>query len=229
MANQISLPVIGNSGNGAASPQPVKNPVARGNPPEGPQSALIFLVIPVGSTSGSITVDVSQFGMSMVQSLLVDNEANGVGISVNAGTIGVTYGIQPAGTQIIPVFQTGTSLNIVVNVNGPFTIPVSLAFQIFNFEVAPASWVANLSVNGNVNIANVGGSVNVQVANSNLIGVGLAAEITGGAKSMLLTTISARLSIILKNISLGIHSSYSVSYTTPKRGRTSARCLTITH
>jgi hypothetical protein len=197
------------TGPGSFSPQPTKNPVATGTPKEGPQSALVFLVIPAGEMQGNLSTNIEQFGMSMVQSLLVDNEANATSITVKAGTQAVNFGIQALGTQIIPVFQTGTTLNINIKLPEAVAFDVSLAFQIFNFEVPPASWVANLAVSGNVNIANVGGAVNVNVQNSNLIGVGLAAEVTGGANSKLMTGLSNTVTTVKTASGVGTFKGFS--------------------
>jgi hypothetical protein len=79
------------------------------------------------------------------------------------------------------VFQTGTLLQIQVQLANPAPSPLTLAFQIFNVAVPQGSWFSSLAVNGNVDINDVSGSVNVIVNNADLIGVGLAAEITGGA------------------------------------------------
>ena len=190
MANQVVLPATNQVASGFL-PQPVSQPFSSGNPAEGPQSALLFLNIPAGQTTGSLNITLSQIGMSMVQSMLVDNEANEVAITVKGGSIGVSFGIQPSGTQIIPIFQKGTSFAINVTLAQVQLVPVSLAFQVFNTFVPPASWVSNLSVSGNVNINDVTGGVNVTVQNAELIGVGIAAEITGGASSTLLTGLTA--------------------------------------
>lgn len=188
MANQFSVP---STGAGASfSPQPVTNPYATGTPSEGPRSTLLFLVLPTGVLTGSLNTNLSQFGMSMVQSLLVDNEANNTSISVTCGNPAqaITFAIPPGASQIIPVFQTGQLLTINVvaaaaatDVNGN-PIPVSLAFQIFNTFIPPASWFANLSVNGTVDISEVTGGVNVNVSNAGTIGVAVTAEPTGGAR-----------------------------------------------
>jgi len=185
---------IPSTGAGAAySPQPITLPFATGYPKEGPLSALVFLTIPTGQLSGSLNVNISQFGMSMVQSLLVDNEANIVPITINVGqsNASVAFGIQPNGTQIIPVFQTGVNLTINVTVGPGAVAPVALAFQIFNTYVPPSSWVSNLSVNGDVDIMNVSGGVNVQVTNATSLGVGIVAEPVGGANSAFIGVNSA--------------------------------------
>ena len=188
MVNQLAIPATNVAPSGF-SPQPIPNPYATGAPPEGPLSALLFLEIPAGQLSGLVSVNISQFGMSMIQSMLVDNEANAVGITVNAGSNALNFGIQPSGSQIVPIFQTGVNLTINVTLTtaalDPETgnpVPVGLAFQIFNTYVPPASWVANLTVNGAVDIVNVTGGVNVTVSNVASIGVGIIAEPTGGAR-----------------------------------------------
>jgi hypothetical protein len=172
MANQYAVPSLGQGA--ALSPQPTAFPFKTGTPPEGPKSALISMVIPPGVLSFQLGVEVAQFGMSMVQSLLVDNEGNNVAITVKAGTIGTNFGIQPGGTQIIPVFQTGTNLLINVSLPAVQATATVIAFQIFNAFVPPASWVSNLSVAGNVNIAQITGTVNVAVQGTTPV------SITGG-------------------------------------------------
>lgn len=181
MANQIVIPSSGVSATRQASPQPVAFPYASGSPSEGPLSAIIEMTIPAGQLSATTQVNVSQFGMSMVQSLLVDNQGNAVEINVKAGTTGAAFGIQSAGTQIIPVFQMGNYLTIMVGLAAVRATATVIAFQIFNSFVPPASWVANLSVSGNVNIAQVSGNVNVVVQNASLLGLSLEAEPFGGA------------------------------------------------
>lgn len=132
----------------------------------------------------------TQFGMSMVQSLLIDNEANSVSVNIKAGSTGATFGIQPGGTQTIPVFQTGTYLTVRASLNAVSALPVILVLQIFNSWVPPASWVANLSVSGNVNIAQVTGNVNVVVQNATLLGLSLEAEPFGGASGLVVTALT---------------------------------------
>jgi hypothetical protein len=179
MVNQLAIP---STGAGAANlPSPVTNPYTTGQPKEGPLSALLFMTIPVGQTQAVYETNISQFGMSMVQSLLVDNEANAIGMTIKAGSIGVNFGIPPNASQIIPVFQNGTLLQINVTLAAASLTAVSLAFQIFNTFIPPASWFSTMSVNGNMTIESVSGNVQVEVQNANLLGVGIAAEITGGA------------------------------------------------
>jgi hypothetical protein len=173
MANQLAVPSL-NQG-AALSPQPVAFPFASGNPPEGPLSALVVLSIPAGQLTGQLTTNISQYGMSMVQSLLVDNEANSVALTVRAGTIGTNFGIQPFGTQIIPVYQTGVNLITTVTLGTVQTAATVIAFQIFNSSVPPASWVSNLSVSGDVNIASITGTVDVAVQGTTPV------SITGGS------------------------------------------------
>jgi hypothetical protein len=190
MANQVVIPSSGAAAARHTSPQPVAFPYASGTPPEGPLSALVATTIPAGQLSATSQFNVSQFGMSMVQSLLVDNEANDVAISVHAGTTGAAFGIQPAATQIIPVFQTGTNLTIMITLAQVQAIAVVVAFQIFNSFVPPASWVANLSVSGNVNIVEVAGNVNVVVQNASLLGISLEAEPFGGASGFVTSALT---------------------------------------
>lgn len=180
MVNQLAVPSLAQGP--AASPQPVAFPFNTGMPPEGPKSALISLTIPPGMISLQLGVEVGQFGMSMVQSLLVDNEGNNIAITVKAGQAGVAFGIQPAGTQIIPVFQSGTNLYITVTLPAAQITATVIAFQIFNAFVPPASWVSNLSVAGNVNIAQITGTVNVAVQGTTPVDiVSGTVHIAGGA------------------------------------------------
>jgi hypothetical protein len=102
-------------------------------------STLASLTIPAGAKNGSLSVDVSQFGMSGVQSLLVDNENNDAAITVTTGQVGVPFGIQAGGMRVIPVFQKGTLLNIRMTLVNVSAIPVSLAFRIFNTIISPAA------------------------------------------------------------------------------------------
>jgi hypothetical protein len=179
MVNQIAIPSTG--AGASVSPQPVTNPYATGQPKEGPLSAIMFLTIAAGQTTGILRTNISQYGMSMVQSLLVDNEANGIGATIKAGSIGLNFGIPPNASQLIPVFQTGVLLEIDVALESAPLAAVSLAFQIFNTFIPPASWFSTMSVNGNMTIESVSGNVAVEVQNAELIGVGIAAEVTGGA------------------------------------------------
>jgi len=99
--------------------------------------------------------------MSMVQSVMIDNEANNVAITVQGqNPPGVKFGIQPEGSQIIPIFAAGTTLSLSITLASVQLVDTQLAFQIFNTWVPPAQWVANLAIAGNVN-AQVSGIVNV--------------------------------------------------------------------
>jgi hypothetical protein len=180
MANQISIPASNAVASGY-SPQAVAFPFATGTPKEGPFSVVVSLVVPNGQTSATLHVDLAQIKMSMIQSIMVSNEANPVAISVKVGTPAVTFGIQSEGTQIIPVFQTASNIYILVTLASVQSAPIIVTFQLFNTWVAPASWVSNLTVNGAVDINQVQGGVNVQVQNANNIPFSINAEPTGGA------------------------------------------------
>lgn len=172
-----------------AFPQPITFPYATGSPKEGPQSFLAFVNIAAGSLTGNLSLDISQFGMSMCQSILVDNEANGVGIAIKSRN-GVNFGIQAFGTQIIPIFQQGTQLSLAVTLASVQAGNTQIAFQIFNYWVPPASWVSNLAVSGNVNVASVSGSVIVNVSNANLLGMNIGAAKTGGCTPFFTATLT---------------------------------------
>jgi len=193
LPNQRTMPAPGAAGTfSPLSPQPKPAPYSKGDPPEGPQTFLAFLNIPAGSLTANLSLDISQFGMSMVQSLLIDNEANPVAITVQSqgGPGGVKFGIPAFGTQIVPMFQRGTQLLLAVTLGAVQLVQTQIAFQVFNAWVPPASWVSSLAVSGNVNVAAVSGSVNVQVGNAAFIGLTLAASISGGAKGTIFTALT---------------------------------------
>jgi hypothetical protein len=184
LPNQVVMPGAGAAAFQPSSPQPATAPYATGAPPEGPQSFLAFVNIPAGNTIGLLAFELSQFKMSMVQSLLIDNEANPVAITVTSQG-GVDFGIPAFGTQIVPLFQKGTQLALKITLAAVQPVQTQIAFQIFNAWVPPASWVSSLAVSGNVNVAAVSGNVNVQVSNAALLGVSLQAATFGGASSAL--------------------------------------------
>jgi hypothetical protein len=202
MANQLAVPSLGQGA--ALSPQPVAFPYKSGQPPEGNKTALVLFTLPPNALSGQTIVDVSQFGMSMVQSLMCDNEGNDVAITVQAGDAGLAFGIQPLGTQIIPVFQASTQLKITVSVSTPQAQALSIAFQIFNAFVPPASWVSNLAVNGNVNVASITGTVNVAVQGTAPVDiVGGSVMIAGGAVDVTGSTIDLAGGVSISSSALG--------------------------
>src|SRR4029453_8260175 len=132
MPNQIVIPAPGAGATFQPQfTQPAAAPFAKGDPPEGPVSFISAITIPAGETRATLTIDVSSVGMSMVQSLLVDNEANGIPVSIRCGT-GVNFGIQPLGTQIIPVFLRGTALAVTMTITDPQAAAVVVALQVFN-------------------------------------------------------------------------------------------------
>lgn len=186
MANQIVIPAIGAGATFAPqATQPASSPYNSGDPPEGPRSALVSMAIPAGQTRATSVFTISQFNMSMLQSILVDNEANSIPITITVAD-GVNFGIQPFGTQVIPVFTAGTNVSVTLSIAEVQPAAIVIALQLFNNFVQPASWVSNLSVSGNVNVAAVGGDVNVTVSGANILGVGLTAQPTGGASAALI-------------------------------------------
>jgi hypothetical protein len=210
MVNQIVIPAPGAGGTFQPQfTQPAATPFAKGDPPEGPVSFLSAVTIPAGETRATLTIDVSMVGMSMVQSLLVDNEANAIPVSIKCGT-GVNFGIQPLGTQIIPVFLRGTTLAVTMTITDAQAEAVVVALQVFNSFVPPASWVSNLAVAGDVTVAAVSGDVNVTVSGAQLLGVGILAQTEGGASGMLLTALSNTVTSI-KSTGAGTFKGFCVS------------------
>jgi len=127
----------------------------------------------------------------MVQSMLVSNVLSNVSMTVIAGDpmTAVPFGIPATGTQTIPVFQKGTLLRIQVDLaslalapDGITQIDTVVVCQIFNTFQPPNSWVSQLSVAGDVNIATINGTIDVMVRNGNLLGVSLSGQPFGGCK-----------------------------------------------
>src|SRR5271163_507156 len=230
MANQIVVPSTG--AGAAASPQPVAFPYNTGSPAEGPKSALTFLTIAAGELSGQMSVNLSQIGMSMVQSVMVDNEANNVAIAVQAqNPSGVNFGIQPEGCQIIPIFTAGAILYLTITLASAQATDTSLAFQIFNSWVPPAQWVANLAIAGNVSatvsgvvdvsgstVDIAGGSINITSGSVAVTGgtvtisnnsFAIAAMSSGGAKGVLRASLSNS-AVSVKNSAAGCLKSLAI-------------------
>jgi len=139
MANQVVMP---STGTGTAnSPQPVSQP-QNSNPPEGARYALTSLLIPAGTVALTLPVNVAQFGMSQVASILADNQANAISIQVQAGNQSTAFGVSANSSQMMPVYSTGTNCNIIVTLPTAQDTDTLIGFQLFNTQQPPGVWQA---------------------------------------------------------------------------------------
>lgn len=126
-------------------------PISNGlRPPEGPKALLVTFQITASVPVNNYSIDVIQAGLSFAQTIMIDNSANPMPVTIIVAPIGQIVTAQ-ANTQIIlPLITPLTTLNLTCQYAGTATIPVRL----INVAITPfvySSQPAVLNISGTVN------------------------------------------------------------------------------